>query len=127
MKKIYNIVLLSIVSILMYSCDTTNEAGYAPSTYIAPASFTLEEKTASTEENSFVVTYSPTAKGEAYLAVLPGGSEAPTSTNIHGGSGFQQAINTVVDGETPVEITIDSNIYGGYTYDVYAIHKVMIN
>jgi hypothetical protein len=28
-----------------------------------------------------------------------------------------------VDGETPVEITIDSNIYGGYTYDVYAIHK----
>jgi hypothetical protein len=123
MKKIYNIVLLSIVSILMYSCDTTNEADYTPSTYIAPASFTLEENTASTTDNNFVITYSPTASGKAYFAVLPGNSAAPTSTSVHAGNGFQHAGNFDVDGTTPVDINVEGNIYGNYTYDVYAIHK----
>ncbi len=120
MKKIIGVFVLATA---FYSCDTTNESGYVPVEYTSPAAFTIAENAAATTDNEFVVTYTPTSVGKAYYAVVAAGTPAPSSTDVHGGSGFIQADDFDVDGSTPVDITIDSNIFGSYSYDVYAIHK----
>lgn len=120
-KKIFGIIGLAT---LLYSCDTNNEVtGYDADNYnyTSPTTFTIVEN--SSTDNNFVVTYTPSSEGKGYYAVVPAGTAAPTSTQVHSGSGFQQTGSFDVDNSTPVDITINSNIYGAYTYDVYAIHK----
>lgn len=120
-QKIFGILGLAT---LLYSCDTTNESGYIPEVYTSPTTFTIVEDASATADNSFAITYTPSTSGSAYYAVLPTGSPAPTSTQVHSlSSSFQQAGTFDVDGTTPVDIIVDSNIFGSYTYDVYAIHK----
>ncbi|MEE9408752.1 MAG: hypothetical protein V3V28_11835 [Polaribacter sp.] len=119
-KKFFGLLALAT---LLYACDTTNESGYIPAVYESPTTFTITEDATASADNSFVVTYSPSSKGEGYYAVVPSGTAAPSSTAVHTGNGFQQAGNFSVDGSTPVAITVDNKIYGAYTYDVYAIHK----
>jgi hypothetical protein len=126
-QYIRKIIGVFALTTLLYSCDTTNESGYEPSVYTSPTAFTLVEEAATATDNSFVVTYSPTTKGEGYYAVVQSGSAAPSSTAVHSGTGFMQAGNFDVDGTTPVNITVDTDIYGAYTYDVYAIHKSVDN
>ena len=108
---------------LLYSCDTTNESGYVPAEYTSPTTFTITENATATSDNSFVVVYTPASPGKAYYAVVTSGTSAPTSTQVHGGSGFLQSGSFNVDGTTPVNITVNKDVYGAYTYDVYAIHK----
>ena len=121
--NIKNIIGSLVLASMLYSCDTTNESGYEPSVYIQSTSLALAEVTASALDNSFEFTYTPTSAGTGYYAVVKSGTAAPSSTDVHSGSGFMQAGNFAVDGTTPVSITVDSDIYGNYTYDVYAIHK----
>ena len=106
---------------LLSSCDTTNESGYVPADYAFPTTFTLSEDTAT--DNSFVVSYTSSSVGKGYYVSVPSGTAAPTSTQVHAGSGFLQSGNFAVDGSTATAITLDTDIYGGYDYDVYAIHK----
>jgi len=121
--NIKNIIGSFVLASMLYSCDTTEDSVYEPVTYVSPSTFTIVEETSLATDNSFVVTYSPTAVGKAYYAVVPTGTAAPTSTQVHSGSGFQQAGSFDVDSSTPIEFTVDSEIFGAYTYDVYAIHK----
>ena len=106
---------------LLSSCDTTNETGYMPESYIAPTAFTLTET--ATAETSFDVSYTSSSLGKGYYVTVPSGTAAPTPTQVHAGSGFIQSGNFDVDGITATNITIDTDIYGGYDYDVYAIHQ----
>ena len=106
---------------LLSSCDTTNESGYVPADYAFPTTFTLSEDTAT--DNSFVVSYTSSSVGKGYYVSVPSGTAAPTSTQVHAGNGFLQSGNFAVDGSTATAITLDTDIYGGYDYDVYAIHK----
>ncbi len=122
-QYIRKIIGVFALTALLYSCDTTNESGYEKSVYTTPTAFTLVEEAATATDNSFVVTYTPTSMGKGYYAVVQSGTAAPSSTAVHSGSGFIQAGNFDVDGTTPVNITIDSDLFGGYTYDVYAISK----
>ncbi|WP_405606823.1 hypothetical protein [Polaribacter sp. Asnod1-A03] len=121
--NIKNIIGSFMLATMLYSCDTTEDSVYEPVTYVSPSTFTIVEEASLATDNSFVVTYSPTAVGKGYYAVVPTGTAAPTSTEVHSGSGFQQAGSFDVDGSTPIDINIDSDIFGDYTYDVYAIHK----
>ena len=122
--KINKILGVIALATLLYSCDTTNETGYTPAVYTSPATFTITEDATASSDNSFGVTYNPTSEGKGYYVVVPAGTAAPTSTQVHGGAAsFQQAGSFDVDGSTPVDILVDSAIFGAYTYDVYAIHK----
>ena len=107
---------------MLYSCDTTNESGYEPALLTEPAAFTITAPAAMVMDSEFVVTYTPTAAGEGYLVAVLSGSAAPTSTDVNDGTGLV-AGNFSVDGTTPVNFTIDKDLFGGNTYDVYAIHK----
>lgn len=121
--NIKRIIGIFSIIILMYSCDTTNESGYIAEEYSAPTSFTLNEDTSAKTENSFTVTYASTAKGKGYYVVAKAGTKTPSSTEVHAGSGFLKSGKFDLDGTTTESITVDTNIYGGYDYDVYAIHK----
>lgn len=124
MKNIKIILMICITSVLFYACDTTNESGYVPAVYTSPATFTITEDATATADNSFVFTYTPSSTGKAYYVVVPAGTAAPSATQVHrGGDSFQQSGSFNVDGSTSVNVTVDSNVYGAYTYDVYAIHK----
>jgi hypothetical protein len=106
---------------LLSSCDTTNESGYLPADYAFPTTFTLTEDTAT--DNSFIVSYASSSAGKGYYVSVQSGTAAPTSTQVHSGIGFLQSGSFDVDGTTTTDITLDTDIYGGYDYDVYAIHK----
>jgi len=123
MKNIKNILMVCVASIFLYSCDTTNESGYVPAAYDAPTSLTLTENVTSTTDTSFEVVYGSSSLGKGYYAIVPSGTTAPTSTEVHSGNGFLKSGNFNVDGTTPTTITIDSDVYGAYSYDVYGIHK----
>lgn len=119
---------LLLLFLVIMSCDTNNEVtGYdrANYDYELPQSFSITENATAATDNSFEVTYTPTAVGTGYYVVLPGGSSEPTSTQVHNASvsGILQSGNFEVDATTPISLTVDSDIYGGYDYDVYAIHK----
>jgi hypothetical protein len=107
---------------LLSSCDTTNESGYMPEDYAFPTTFTLVEDNATTE-NSFVVSYAASSVGTGYYVSVLSGTAAPTPTQVHAGSGFLQSGSFDVDGTSTTAITLDTDVYGGYDYDVYAIHK----
>lgn len=108
---------------LLSSCDTTNESSYIPEAYDAPASLTLTENATATTDTSFEVVYASSKLGQGYYAVVASGTTAPTSTQVHSGTGFINSGNFNVDGTTPTTITVDSDVYGAYSYDVYGIHK----
>lgn len=110
------------------SCDTNNEpTGYDPSryNYTMPQSFSLDLGTV--EQNQFNFTYTPTTAGKGYYIVVPAGTPTPTSKQVYSGAirgvKVYQRGNFDVDGSTPVQITVDSGIYGGYGYDVYGISQ----
>jgi hypothetical protein len=121
MKNIKNILMICVASIFLYSCDTTNEADYLPENYILPTTLTLTETEAA--DTSFDVSYTSSSLGKGYYVAVPSGTDAPTATQVHSGSGFMQSGSFDVDGITATSITIDTDIFGGYVYDVYAIHK----
>jgi hypothetical protein len=123
MKTIKNILMICVASIFIYSCDTTNESNYTPEAYDAPASLTLTENETATTDTSFEVVYASSSLGKGYYAVVASGTTAPTSTQVHSGTGFIKSGNFNVDGTTPTTITVDSDVYGAYSYDVYGIHK----
>lgn len=106
---------------LLSSCDTTNESGYVPADYAFPTTFTLAEDDAT--DTSIVVSYTSSSVGKGYYVSVPSGTAAPTSTQVHAGTGFLQSGSFDVDGSSTTAITLETAIYGGYDYDVYAIHK----
>jgi len=125
-NKLKYIVGILTTIVLFYSCDTTTEVtGYEPANYLQPKSFTLAIDAASATDNSFEVTYTPTAEGKGYYVVLLASSAAPTSTEVHdaSASGTLQSGDFDVDSSTPENFIVDSGLYGGYEYNVYAIHK----
>jgi len=124
--NIKNIIGIVAFVSLIFSCDTNDEiTGYVPASYTQPQSFTLTVDAATATDNSFEVTYTPTASGKGYYVVSTASSGAPTSTQVHSGSaaGLLQSGSFDVDGSTPVKFTVDTDLFGGYEYKIYAIHK----
>ncbi|AOW21786.1 hypothetical protein [Urechidicola croceus] len=123
MKIINKILGIVLFSLLVASCDTTNESGYVPAIYELPQTFQLTTDMAT--DNSFDIVYTPSAVGKGFYVVLPTGSPEPTSTDVHNGTvaGSLQAGSFDITDMTPISVTADSGIFGSYSYDVYAIHK----
>jgi hypothetical protein len=121
--NIKNFIGILAFATLLSSCDTTNESNYTPEAYDAPASLTLTENATATTDNSFEVVYASSSLGKGYYAVVASGTTAPTSSQVHSGTGFIKSGNFNVDVTTPTTITVDSDVYGAYSYDVYGIHK----
>lgn len=121
--NIKNFIGILAFATLLSSCDTTNESNYTPEAYDAPASLTLTENATATTDNSFEVVYASSSLGKGYYAVVVSGTTAPTSSQVHSGTGFIKSGNFNVDVTTPTTINVDSDVYGAYSYDVYGIHK----
>ena len=121
--NIKNFIGILAFATLLSSCDTTNESNYTPAAYVAPASLTLTENATATKDTIFEVVYTSSSLGEGYYAVVASGTTAPTPTEVYSGTGFIKSGNFSVDGTTQKTITVDSDVYGAYSYDVYGIHK----
>jgi len=91
---------------LLSSCDTTNESGYVPADYAFPTTFTLAEDDAT--DTSIVVSYASSSVGKGYYVSVPSGTAAPTSTQVHAGTGFLQSGSFDVDGSSTTAITLET-------------------
>ena len=122
-NTIYKLGFLLLIFTVILSCESPEgETNYkdATATYEYPAGITLGLDFIGSD--SFQFTVNIAGAGEAYYVVVEGGSDAPTSNDVLGGTadGLIQSGNFDLDGSST---TIDiQNLCNGSTYDVYAVH-----
>lgn len=121
----------AFASLLVFSCNQKDDGSsyYTPETYVFNNDFEVAINSSSLTDTSAEVIYTPTAEGTGYIAVTRADQPAPTSTQIHNGKFGDILVSNYekfdIKDTTPINITVDSLIYGDYNYNVYAINKTV--